>query len=226
MVQKRRRRLVPNERAVGYQGKEFTCIVQAPTMEDIEFMIHDLEDYADEHGLEQFEVLQKGPDPDGGYKAVIVAHNWNPLTWLAEAGYRAYLGAKGAARVGKAKAVAKHAVGVEAELARAPEEERRRLELEEEKRLRQHIARLEKLKAQTASAKRRQELSAEIQRARLEAVGREKVKTAEELAEEEEKLRRERLLRRFRPPTPTGEAQRAPSDVMGEEDMARYLMGG
>lgn len=134
----RRRAISDENEAVGYQGKEFTCIVQTPTMEDIEFMIHDLSDYADEHGLEHFEVLNKGPDPDGGYRAIIVAHNWNPLAWLSER-YQARAGGPEAraavtavhreyaqkARVARATAVGKERVKTEAEIA-AEEEKKRR----------------------------------------------------------------------------------------------------
>lgn len=147
MAKTRGRRASPDGEAVGYQGKEFTCIVQAPSSEDIEFMIQDLRDYADEHGLEQFEVLQQGPDPDGGYRAVIVAHNWNPLAWLSER-YQARAG--------------------------GPE-------------------------ARAEVARKRRDIQQRARLARLEASGRERIKTEEELAAEEEKRRRERLLRRFRP---------------------------
>jgi len=201
-----------------HQGREITATIQAPDEQDLAMMITELQDYAMETGMEPIEILSKGPDPGGGYRAVIVAHNWNPLSWLTERGYRAYYGAKSAMQVGQAKAEAKHEIGVEAALPRAPEEEQRSHEFEGEKRKRKYLARLAKLKAQTASAERRQELSAEIKRARLEVTGKERVKTEEELADEEEKQKRERRLRKYRAVVPV---ETAP--VKAPEDLNRFI---
>lgn len=106
-----------------FQGREITATLQAPNEMDLDMMITDLQDYAQITGMEPIQILSKGPDPDGGYKAVITAHNFNPVTWLTEKGYRAYLGVKHGPAIGKAKAIAKHQVGAKAEIAQAAEEE-------------------------------------------------------------------------------------------------------
>jgi len=67
-----------------YQGMEFTTTLQANTLRELNSMIKSLEDYAHEYEMDDFKVLSKGPDPDGGYKAIVTAHNWNPLTWIKE----------------------------------------------------------------------------------------------------------------------------------------------
>lgn len=67
---------------MGYQGKEIETTLQAPDEPTLKRMIAGLQGYADKMGLEPVEVLMAGPDPDGGFKAVVVAHNFNPITWL------------------------------------------------------------------------------------------------------------------------------------------------
>jgi len=115
----------------GFQGEEFTTIIQAPTSTALQKNIEQFRVFAKAKQYETFEILQQGRDPDGGFKAIVVAHNWNPITWAAEKAHRAYLGAKHGIAVGKEKAEIKHVVGVKAELGRAAEEEealaRRRL---------------------------------------------------------------------------------------------------
>lgn len=72
------------KRGKGYQGREITATLQAPDMEQLEMMLHEMNDYTAAIGVEPIEILKIGPDPDGGYKAVIVAHNFNPIKWLKE----------------------------------------------------------------------------------------------------------------------------------------------
>ncbi|TRZ52635.1 MAG: hypothetical protein D4S01_02540 [Dehalococcoidia bacterium] len=112
---------------VGFQGEEFTTIIQAPTSKALQKRVDQFRLFAQHENYETFEVLQHGRDPDGGYKAILTAHNWNPITWTAEKGYRAYLGIKHAPAIGRAKALAKHQVGAEAEVLRAAEEEEARV---------------------------------------------------------------------------------------------------
>jgi hypothetical protein len=67
-----------------YQGKEILTTIQAPTVDALDDMLEGMRDYAEGEGLEEFTILEKGEDPDGGYRAVISAHNWNPVTWFRE----------------------------------------------------------------------------------------------------------------------------------------------
>jgi len=67
-----------------YQGKEILTAIQAPTVDALDDMLEGMRDYAEGEGLEEFTILEKGEDPDGGYRAVISAHNWNPVTWFRE----------------------------------------------------------------------------------------------------------------------------------------------
>lgn len=67
-----------------YQGKEFRTHLQANSEEDLNEMIEGLQVYASEHGLEPISVLQRREDPDGGWEAIVLAHNWNPLKWVKE----------------------------------------------------------------------------------------------------------------------------------------------
>ncbi len=108
----------------GFQGNEFTTIIQAPTKNALQAKISQFRAFAKVNKYDLFEILQQGPDPDGGFKAVITAHNWNPLTWAAEKAHRTYLGAKHGVAIGTQKAIIKHKVGTEAAIARAGEEEK------------------------------------------------------------------------------------------------------
>ena len=108
---------------IGFQGEEFTTILQAPTSTTLQKRVDQFRTFAKTEHYETFEVLQQGRDPDGGFKAIVSAHNWNPVTWAAEKATRTYLGAKHGLAIGKQKAEIKHVVGVEAELAQAAEEE-------------------------------------------------------------------------------------------------------
>jgi len=69
---------------VGYQGKEITSTIQAPTREALEDMLGAMRHYSSRQGLGPVKVLESGPDPDGGYRATLVAHNFNPLKWAKE----------------------------------------------------------------------------------------------------------------------------------------------
>ena len=67
-----------------YQGKEMLTTIQAPSAEDLDDMLEGMEEYAEEEGLGDFTILEKGEDKDGGYRAIVAAHNWNPFTWAKE----------------------------------------------------------------------------------------------------------------------------------------------
>ena len=153
-----------------FQGREITATIQAPDEADLDMMLQEMQDYTAATGLEPIEVLSKGPDPDGGYRAVIVAHNWNPLAWLK-------------------KKVEERGGGPEARAA--------------------------------VTAKQR-EYAQKVRIARLEATGKERVKTEAELAAEEEKRRREKLLRKLRP-VPIAPATVAPTAV-SEEDIVKFIL--
>lgn len=67
-----------------YQGKEQTSILQAPTEKELNSLIGSSKVFTKSQGMETFQVLQKGKDPDGGYRAVIASHNFNPIKWIGE----------------------------------------------------------------------------------------------------------------------------------------------
>jgi len=67
-----------------YQGREIQATLKAPTSEQLERMLVALNEYSTEHEMEEIQVLKKGKDPDGGWEAVVVAHNFNPLSWARE----------------------------------------------------------------------------------------------------------------------------------------------
>ena len=108
------------------QGKEAEITLQAPDKPTIERMISETYRYAEKLGLEHPEVLSSGPDPDGGYKAIIVAHNVNVIKWLGKAkkkwearggGYQARMATaewKKTERVQKLETQAKHAATISA----------------------------------------------------------------------------------------------------------------
>lgn len=73
---------MPKKRKTKYQGREITATIQAPTKDQLEMMLRELGDYTMEVGLEPIKILSRGKDPDGGYRAIIVAHNFNPIEWL------------------------------------------------------------------------------------------------------------------------------------------------
>ena len=65
-----------------YQGREFRTYLQAPTERKLSQMVVEQGDYARKVGTGPIEVLQKGRDPDGGWEATVIAHNWNPFKWI------------------------------------------------------------------------------------------------------------------------------------------------
>lgn len=67
-----------------YQGKEVEVTLQAPTEPILQQMIAETRAYTDRLGLEPLEVLMSGADPDGGFKAIIVAHNLNVIKWVGK----------------------------------------------------------------------------------------------------------------------------------------------
>jgi len=70
-----------NER---YQGREIQATLKAPTSEQLERMLAALNEYSTNYEMEEIQVLKKGKDPDGGWEAVVVAHNFNPVSWVKE----------------------------------------------------------------------------------------------------------------------------------------------
>lgn len=67
-----------------YQGKEFQSTLQAPDSKSLSKLIRSARKYARENQMENFRILEKGSDPDGGYRAIVTAHNWNPISWIKE----------------------------------------------------------------------------------------------------------------------------------------------
>ena len=114
---------VPGKMPKYFPGNGMTTIVQGPTEAAVKNTISALEKTAVELGHEDFDILDMGPDPNGGYRAVVVTHNFNPITWASEKLHRAEYGAREGWETGKQKAAIKHRVGRRAELERAPVEE-------------------------------------------------------------------------------------------------------
>jgi len=67
-----------------YQGREKTSILQANTKKELDVLIRSSRAFARKHGMEDFKVVKHTKDPDGGYKAIVTAHNWNPIKWVKE----------------------------------------------------------------------------------------------------------------------------------------------
>lgn len=67
-----------------YQGKEFTTILQAPDSKSLDRLISGLTKYAKTQDMGRVQVLQRGRDPDGGVRATVTAHNFNPVKWVSE----------------------------------------------------------------------------------------------------------------------------------------------
>lgn len=68
-----------------YQGREARHHIQAPTEDQLDSMIEGLNEYAMDHGMESIEVLQRRPDPDGGWEATVISHNFNwgsAVSWV------------------------------------------------------------------------------------------------------------------------------------------------
>lgn len=65
-----------------FQGKELTCHLQAPTLLTLNSLISGMRSYASAHGMGTVKILQKGRDPDGGFKAIVTAHNINIFRWI------------------------------------------------------------------------------------------------------------------------------------------------
>ena len=126
-----------------YQGREITSTIKANTLPELNKMLTGIRRYARLHGLGTVKVLRKHKDPDGGYEAIIQAHNWNPIKWVSE---------KWEARGG----------GYEARMTRAEEKEKRRLrqlELEEKRAERKRRLILARAKIDDARATREAAIS-------------------------------------------------------------------
>ena len=67
-----------------YQGREKTSILQANTKRELEELIRSSRAFARRNGMHDFKVVKRGKDPDGGYRAIVTAHNWNPVKWVKE----------------------------------------------------------------------------------------------------------------------------------------------
>jgi len=74
----------PKKARVGteYQGREIQSTIQANTLAELNRMISGMRTYAKRHRMGPVKVLSKGRDPDGGYKAVLTAHNSNRMDRL------------------------------------------------------------------------------------------------------------------------------------------------
>ena len=69
-----------------YQGSEITATLQAPTKGKLRELVNSLKKYAEKEHMDTIKVLSFGKDPDGGWKAIIEAHNWNPMIWTVPTG--------------------------------------------------------------------------------------------------------------------------------------------
>lgn len=67
-----------------YRGKEFKMTIGAPSRVDLEDLIFAAQECAGDSGMGSFEVIDVREDPDGGYEAIVVAHNFNPFKWVKE----------------------------------------------------------------------------------------------------------------------------------------------
>ena len=67
-----------------YQGKEFRTYIQANSEEALDEMIGQTQKYSKRVRTGPIRLLEKRHDPDGGWEATIVAHNWNPIRWIKE----------------------------------------------------------------------------------------------------------------------------------------------
>ena len=65
-----------------YQGSEITATLQANTSSRLRALVNSLKKYAKEHEMDIIKVLSFEKDPDGGWKAIVEAHNWNPMNWV------------------------------------------------------------------------------------------------------------------------------------------------
>ena len=65
-----------------HQGREFTATVQAPDRGELDNLLGQLSRFAKGQGLERIRIVDMHPDPDGGWEAIMKAHNWNPTGWL------------------------------------------------------------------------------------------------------------------------------------------------
>ena len=106
-----------------YPGNAGTFILQGPNKEEVHEKLKILEHACLEMGMKEFEIVDDRPDPNGGWKCLILSHNFNPVTWASEKFHRASLGAREGWETGRKKAALKHRVGVKSEIARAPYEE-------------------------------------------------------------------------------------------------------
>lgn len=67
-----------------YQGREVTATIKANTKAELDSMLRGIRAYAKRSGMGAVKVLRKHKDPDGGYEAIVQAHNWNPIKWAQE----------------------------------------------------------------------------------------------------------------------------------------------
>jgi choline dehydrogenase-like flavoprotein len=79
--------------------------------------------FAHAEGYETVQVISQAPDPDGGFKAIVEAHNVNPITWASEQYHRAKLGVKHGVEQGRKKAEIKHQISQAAEIQATGERE-------------------------------------------------------------------------------------------------------
>lgn len=173
-----------------YPGRAVAAILQGPNEHAVHNMITAIDQALVEEGLDPTETMYSGPDQNGGWKAIIAAHNVNPVTWFTEKVHRARIGLKGAVAQGKRIAETKQTIARQGELARAAagEYSRQRVKMAEitgPQKEREKTAAIvgigkERIKQELAA----EELAsaAELGRLRRRLATESKIQTAEELA--------------------------------------------
>jgi hypothetical protein len=67
-----------------FPGRCVTSILQGPSREEVMTLIKAMDEALTKQGLDSSKIVTVEPDPNGGWKAVVISHNWNPLTWVKE----------------------------------------------------------------------------------------------------------------------------------------------
>ncbi len=103
----------------GFQGNEMTVVIQAPSKDAMTKKIKAFHKFAMEEKYENFQILMEAPDPDGGYKAIVTAHNLNPVTWASEQFHRAKRGVQTGWEQGRKMAEVRSQISQQGQLAAA-----------------------------------------------------------------------------------------------------------
>jgi len=68
-----------------YQGREITATLQANSKRELMELVRGLKKYAKNYKMDSsITVHEVDEDPDGGWKALVTAHNFNPFKWVKE----------------------------------------------------------------------------------------------------------------------------------------------